>query len=269
MQVSVRRIDPDHARHLLTFNTHNRPISPARVRELTEQMRRGEWQANGDSIRLSRTNKLLDGQHRLHAIVASGTSHELVLVYDLDDEVFDTIDIGAKRKTSELVALHGHKNASTLSTVVRKFLTWQATGHPFSAAPEKRPSNVQILAEAEQNLLLHRAASFSAGTSWLRRNLSPSETGFCYAAFATVDEDAANTFLRMMEAPSEATPAVVHLLRDQLMETRASTRRMTAQHRVALTFKTWRLWRANKSVKFLRIRTEGEKQEQNLFKAKG
>jgi hypothetical protein len=266
MQVEVRHVDPDFARQLLTSNTHNRPLSLARVRELAEQMRRGEWRANGDSVRISRTNRLLDGQHRLHAIVASETSHDLVVVCDLEDEVFDTIDIGAKRKTSELVALRGHKNAAALSTVTRRFLTWQTTGHPLSAAPEKRPSNAQILAEAGRNTLLHRATSFAVGASWLCRNLSPSDTGFCYAAFSTVDEDAALTFLRMMEAPGEATPSVVLLLRDQLMETRASTRRMTATHRIALTFKTWRLWRTNKSVKFLRIRTEGDSQEQNLFK---
>lgn len=266
MHIEILRIGPEEARSLLSANSRNRPLSPSRVKALAGQMARGEWRVNGDTLRLSKTGRLLDGQHRLHAIIESGVTQDYIVVRGLDDESFDTIDIGAARKASELLALHGVQHAATLSTVTRRWLTWQETGHPLQAAAERRPSNAQIIAAATANQVLQRAAAFGANHGWLRRNLSSSDAGFCYAAFATVDEDASIEFLRMVDAPGSGATSTVILLRDQLMETRASTRRMTAAHRIALTFKTWRLWREGKTVKFLRIRMEGEKAEQNLFR---
>lgn len=60
---------------LLLANNHNtRPINPYRVQELVSIIYKGNWKAFKGTVELSYRNHLLNGQHRLTAIIASNTS---------------------------------------------------------------------------------------------------------------------------------------------------------------------------------------------------
>lgn len=268
MHIFTQTVTPEIAKGYLEQNTHNRPLSEIRVRQMAEQMRRGEWRLNGDALRFSADGRLLDGQHRLAAIAASGISQPTLVVTGLEDSCFDTIDTGATRKVGDLLALKGVKNAATAAAVARRYLTWRNTGHPYSASPEKRPTNAQILGESATNPLIERAASFGSSHMWLRRNLGAADVGFAYTAFTDVSEQAARHFLLRLNAPDDFsdTPGMVRRFRERVMESRASQRPLTAAHRTALVFKMFRLTQAGKDVQQLRIRLEGSRPESDLYR---
>jgi len=69
-----------------------------------EHMVKGRWKYNGDSIRVSKSGVLLDGQNRL--LASQKAKQELIcdLVVGLEDDVFNTIDQGRVRFKSDLVA---------------------------------------------------------------------------------------------------------------------------------------------------------------------
>ena len=71
-------IDAAKAQEPLTKNDHNRRLSPVRIRKFADEMQNGMWVYNGESIIVSESGRLLDGQHRLHAIVDSGAEIELI-----------------------------------------------------------------------------------------------------------------------------------------------------------------------------------------------
>lgn len=66
-------ITPEKAIDLLANNPDNRKLSKAHVHKLADDMREGKWEPwNGNTIVFEKdTGKLLDGQHRLEAIVES------------------------------------------------------------------------------------------------------------------------------------------------------------------------------------------------------
>lgn len=102
-------ITPDMAYAWLenpSFNIMNRPVRQSDVNNWAAIMRRGEWQLNGDSIRISKTGKLLDGQHRLYACIEANTEFQAYLIEGLEDEVFDSIDVGKKRSASDMLKIH-------------------------------------------------------------------------------------------------------------------------------------------------------------------
>ena len=116
MQVQVQTITPDYAAALLAKNTSNRPFTSSHADTIANGIRRGEWKLNGDAIRISDDGVLLDGQHRLTAIVRAGVPVQSVVIGGLPRDVFDTIDIGAKRRsTADVLAIHGEKHYTTLS----------------------------------------------------------------------------------------------------------------------------------------------------------
>lgn len=65
-------ITPELAEGLLAMNTENRRLRPSHVAYLARAIERGEWQMPPDAIMVSDSGKLLNGQHRLTAVVRSG-----------------------------------------------------------------------------------------------------------------------------------------------------------------------------------------------------
>jgi len=100
-------------------NPKNRPYKPTRARKFAEAMRRGEWSANGEAIMRNSSGGLLNGQHRLNAVVISGRVIPMAVAEGLDNKAFDTIDQGYKRTVGDAFSVHGESNAKHLSTAVR------------------------------------------------------------------------------------------------------------------------------------------------------
>ena len=80
-------ITPAKATELLAGNAENqRKVNQARVRKYTAEMLSGLWLYNGESIIVSESGKLIDGQHRLLAVIESDVTIEVALVTDVPDE---------------------------------------------------------------------------------------------------------------------------------------------------------------------------------------
>ena len=82
---SVVEVTPKMAEAWLRNNPHNRPLNEEKVAALASKMRSGEWE---ERIRGSRTvevldsGRLLNGQHRLSAVVRVGVAVRMcVTVY--------------------------------------------------------------------------------------------------------------------------------------------------------------------------------------------
>lgn len=110
-----------------TKNSRNRPISQSTVDRYAQEIKAGRWVNNGGSIVFSKTGQLLNGQHRLKAIIAANKSIDTLIVYGIDDSAFDTIDDGNKRSLADVFAIKGETCSGLLAAGVR-FLWVYATG---------------------------------------------------------------------------------------------------------------------------------------------
>ncbi|WP_458317158.1 hypothetical protein [Mycolicibacterium brisbanense] len=97
---SIIYVSPEMARRVLAKNTRNRPISEAHVQRLMGEMSSGRWQYNGEAIKWSVDDVLLDGQHRLTALSRMPDDFPAVpflVVRGLPTSTQDTMDQGRKR----------------------------------------------------------------------------------------------------------------------------------------------------------------------------
>lgn len=98
-------ITPDIALEMLTARpSFQRPINDRSVKTYASAMDRGQWRFTGDPIRIDRDMNLIDGQHRLSAVVQSDSGFVLrgATVWILDDaEVFFSVDVGRPRNTGD------------------------------------------------------------------------------------------------------------------------------------------------------------------------
>lgn len=123
IKIEIETIDPTYAKELLGRNDNNRNLRPGQVRTLTRVMSDGLWQFNGEPIRFAKDGTVIDGQHRLSAVIASNTTQDFVVETGFGPEVFATIDIGAKRTGADAIKTNGtEKNAYALAAIANGFL---------------------------------------------------------------------------------------------------------------------------------------------------
>lgn len=80
VKTEVVLVTPEMAVKLLNGNEDNRKLRPSVVREYAIYMQSGQWRENGETIAITKKGTLLNGQHRLHAVIASGVSVKMVFV---------------------------------------------------------------------------------------------------------------------------------------------------------------------------------------------
>ena len=102
MKLQSIDVTPEQAKKWLAHNMMNRPVRKGYVSALADAMQRGEWMVNHQAIAVN-GNKLVDGQHRLMALLESGLPKvRMTVITDADAATFDTIDIGAKRTMADI-----------------------------------------------------------------------------------------------------------------------------------------------------------------------
>lgn len=106
----ITDLTPNDARILLTHNVLNRPLRAKRIKRLAAAISDKRWQFNGASIVIDTKGRLMDGQHRCHAIIRANKAIRTVLITGVSPKAFNTIDQGAKRTGTDIFSLCGVPN---------------------------------------------------------------------------------------------------------------------------------------------------------------
>lgn len=114
---------PELAKEYLQKNLEiNRKVSETYVKKYALDMKEGRWQADAcPPIIVSRQGHLLDGQHRLLAVVDSGISVEMSVREGVEDTIFASIDQGNTRKASQMVNMKYAHDSEAIAKVIYAF----------------------------------------------------------------------------------------------------------------------------------------------------
>lgn len=99
---AVEIVTPEIAVQMLDMNHHNRPVRKSAVKQLAGIIRRGEWSLSHQGIAFDQSGRLLDGQHRLMAIVETGISCELLVTRNAPTSSFQVMDQGVRRSMADV-----------------------------------------------------------------------------------------------------------------------------------------------------------------------
>lgn len=107
MNITQEKITPEKAQEYLKHNTENyRGLNKDRIISYANDMKKNAWQFNGEAIKFSESGKLIDGQHRLHAIVRAGVPVDMLVIRGVDDSV-NMYDIGSTRSLGQIAKARG------------------------------------------------------------------------------------------------------------------------------------------------------------------
>ncbi|MER2512320.1 MAG: hypothetical protein ABTR20_13405 [Candidatus Competibacter sp.] len=88
----IKLVTPEMAKQFLIYNDGNRHIREAWVSYLAYCIKNNEWQQTHQGIAFSEDGRLLDGQHRLLAVIKADQSINMLITTGLKQDAFMSID---------------------------------------------------------------------------------------------------------------------------------------------------------------------------------
>jgi len=128
-------ITPEMAERLMEGRGNNRNVRPTVVERYADDMEQERW-GDHSVIRISREDgKVLDGQHRLTACIATGKPFRAIVLL-VDPEDILTTDIGATRRLADMIKFDNpeERNVAAVASIVVAHAAWD--GEEFRASAE-------------------------------------------------------------------------------------------------------------------------------------
>lgn len=236
--VRVVTLTPAVATEILNRNILNRPLRSGHVEKLARDMAAGKWRMNAETIKIARGGAVLDGQHRLYAVIESGASIQAMLVEGLDEDVMPTIDTGIPRSFGDVISIRGGKNTTLTSSVVR-LIKWYTTS--------PRPGSVPTYTHSEMDEALGQHRDIPERVSEItnaqahKRKIAPgSVLGLVYTLAYRVDPDQAKQWLTLLGSGAglDADHPVLQF-RERMLKNRESKAKLRQEDVAALCIKSW------------------------------
>lgn len=123
--MEIQTISPDMARQYLEANVCNRPLAEHRVVTFQRDIENGAWRLTGEAIKFDISGNLLDGQHRLWAVVKADKPITTYVVTGLEPETQEVMDTGQKRTMGQVLGLRGIINPNVVAAVAILMIQWE------------------------------------------------------------------------------------------------------------------------------------------------
>jgi len=118
--VEIEFVTPEKAAYYLSLNfTDNRKLSENSIQELSSEMRSNRFTLSDSAICFDKKGDLVNGQHRLSAIIRSETVQPLIILRNVPDETKLILDVGRVRRMDDRITISGTKITKTYCAAVR------------------------------------------------------------------------------------------------------------------------------------------------------
>lgn len=249
LKISVRTINPTIAKTMLGHMVENRSVSPARVKRYEGAMRRGEWQV-GDPIMVNGDGRVIEGQHRLHAVIKSGLAIKFAVIEGYDPKkTFGVIGGGKERSAKDWFSILGDKNPSVRASAMRllnadRHETIANVAQTTGVTPKQL---VDLRDEVHEQL----DESMAAVPTLMSRVVSRAIMVYCHFTFAEKDKSLADVFMDGLATGEQLRGTdPVYGLREQFLCAKADRNaQMRQQTIIALTRKAWNMVREDRRLK--------------------
>lgn len=118
------KISPETAKVLVgeQINCKNRKLTASTVKVYQNQMDNDEWvEYTAEAIKISSSGTLIDGQHRLQALVNAGKTYDFLIATGLTEKTIHVLDTGKKRSPGDVLNINGVEHSSIKSSAITTY----------------------------------------------------------------------------------------------------------------------------------------------------
>lgn len=259
IEVTKEVITPDIAADWLNANDHNRKLSDYNVKRLAETIRRDEWEENGETIKISKDAKVLDGQHRLAAIVVANKAITTLVAWNVPDEYFDTIDIGRPRRMNDMLYIRGETSERTLASALTMLYRYKNRGNFNQIVASATPTPTELFNLLDKYPEIRESASIGNKIRRRLRNAPASIMSVLHYTFSNIDPAQTEIFFEsLMSGANLSEDDPIYRLRERVSVTGV---KLDANEVAALTIKAWNAFRTKRKIQSISFRDSGPRAE--------
>lgn len=238
-------ISPEVAKMILHNNEGNRNISNVKVIEYYNKMVQGKYkEGTGEPIKISNKGRLLDGQHRLTALIKADITIEFLVARDLDEMVFDVLDTGKGRGAADVLSMVDAPNAALCSAMLKCYKSTKNGNNE-----RYKFSNAEILdVYKEDRDKYDEIATMSMRLHKTGKVFSSSIIGGLMLVFMEKNQIQAHDFFNQLCRVSPVRNSTVEALYQKFVEDAISTKKLQPQVKIRLIIKAWNAFRAGKEL---------------------
>lgn len=245
LHTSTVTVTPKLAIQWLKTNKKNRPTSGVTVTRYAIDIAANKWILTGDAIRFNGNGALIDGQHRLRAVIKANKSIPCLVIRNVPGAAFDVLDTGKNRNYRDTLVLYGAGNSHGFASAV----AWAArlSLYPAMGVHVLRGglSNRDVHEYWERHKDIENSEKFGK----LARYVLGSEgmsAGLHYL-FHLIDPALADTYmLALAEGESLNREHPAFHIRDRMIKNRVSKTKLPRKDVAAMIIKGWNVLRTGK-----------------------
>lgn len=247
--VAIETITPAIAQAMLDANTRNRNMRPSTVDRYTREMLAGAWHMTGEPIKFAADGTLLDGQHRLAAIVKSGVTVQLLVVRNLDQKSQAVMDSGDKRTASDALSLLGEKNTALTAAAARLGISVERG----RLDGRFEVTHTEVIEYVDRNPDLRDAVDFVRPLA-RRTDCTPAVMAHSMLVLSRIDQMQAATFwLDAAEKVGLRPGDPVIALTNRFAEARRNRQRLNNEMFLSAIYRAWNARRAGQQLRLIKI----------------
>lgn len=255
-RITIETVTPQDAARMLATMTGNRNLRNRVVNRYAREMIAGRWLMNGEAIKLAKDGRLIDGQHRLNAVVLAKIPIKMCVVRGVDAGAMITLDTGVARTFHDVGTIAGRSYTNTVGPIIRwwgKYLN----GSPSVAYSPTMQEMQQIL---DDHPGIQESAAFIQKLKVVRFRCVQSVQGFVHSyASERYDRDMADLFMNdLNDGANLDKTSPIYVLRKRLVDP-SNEARPEPTHALAWTIKAWNAWVAGDKIQVLKWVSSAEK----------
>jgi hypothetical protein len=188
-------VTPEVARRWLERNAGNRRVRESHVEALALAMMGGEWRLTHQGIAFDPEGNLLDGQHRLRAVVLAETPVRMTVARDVAPEAFAALDLGKARRIADV--LRSDPYDTEMATFVARLANKGQHPTPPMVEATLRGFAAELAAfrESVPRTKVRKLTAVAVRSAVLVRSAAPGTRAYVLGAYAAV------LALRLEEVP--------------------------------------------------------------------
>lgn len=239
MEIKLVLVTPEVAASYLEKNDKNRKSKDRLIARLSDSMERGEWRLTSETIKFDINGNLIDGQHRLKAIIKSGTSQKFMVSFGEDPENFSVIDDGVPRTGGDALYLSGYENGNNVAAACNLVICYKKG---FNYGMRHRVPNIEVVNFVNANPRI--SGVVKKCTNWYKHSAGLMPLSFMASLYFIVSEShpaevVDSFFEKMFNGLGVGLNTFYAKWRQRMAKDKVSITKLPRETKTALFVKAW------------------------------
>jgi hypothetical protein len=247
----VETIGPELATAYLRLNKMNRQPAVRAVEKLANDMAKGNWYLTGDTIKFDNDGILIDGQHRLMAVIRCGIPQQFLVVRNVAKEAKIATDTGKPRVLSNVLEFDNCKNSKETAGITKAAYEF----HYGKQNLQRVTSHFEMIKFLNEHPEIHESASWNASNRKFFGTIGPMPVwGTMHFTTGTISHEMRDEYFSLFKLPPQNAKHPITVARNTLTMNYKRGRFTASRNWVwAVAIKSWNAMVENREVSMFKI----------------